>query len=112
MVRKVYNSTLAHHLLSRAQMMLWSDHVREAVFAKTDGHCAYCVASLSWEQFGCSERQPGAWDVDRWTPQTRAKEAVDGLPNLVPACCACIAEKGEMTGEEYIARRRRQAGLT
>jgi len=93
-----------------------SDHIRNAVFDKTAGHCVYCAETLEWDHWGrCVERNPpaGSWDVDRWNPPERCGKgcSADSLANLVPACCTCLREKGSRSGEEYVALRRRRAGL-
>lgn len=102
--------------LSRSPCESWSASVREAVFDKTDGHCAYCAAPIDWEAGGRhNELRPpeGAWDVDRWTPRRRCEDerGADSFDNLVPACCGCIRSKGTQTGDEYVALLRRRAGL-
>lgn len=102
--------------LRRPHRERWSASIREAVFDKTDGYCAYCATPLAWDDGErCGELRPpeSAWDVDRWDPPGRCEDGrgVDSFANLVPACCGCIREKGAQTGDEYVALLRRRAGL-
>lgn len=62
-----------------------SPKVREEIFKKYDGHCAYCGKILS----------RGAWQVDHLIPVQREHSGrysdaeINGYQNLIPACRRC-----------------------
>ncbi len=87
----------------------FAPNIWKPVLGKTNGRCAYCEKKLDAELYGqCGQLSPpeGAWEVDHWIP--KCKNGTDVLGNLVPACCECNDEKGEMSGEDYILQRNRK----
>lgn len=62
-----------------------SPKVREEIFKKYDGHCAYCGKVL----------QRGAWQVDHLIPVQRERFGrytdadINGYKNLLPSCRRC-----------------------
>jgi hypothetical protein len=88
---------------------------RSTIYRKTNGHCAYCDKELGRES-GCTAELPtGAWEVDYWIPPEQAHRFpdfdVESADNLVPACCACRAEKASQTGLEYREKLRQRSRL-
>jgi len=63
---------------------------RAKVFAKTDGHCAYCGKPL--DPFV-------GWAIDHAVP--RSQDGPDSLWNLFPACRRCNSRKRDRRVEEY-----------
>jgi 5-methylcytosine-specific restriction endonuclease McrA len=83
------------------------------VFLKTVGRCTYCGKQLDPRGYGMCSPIPapdGAWEVDHWVPRSSFKNEADAeeFENLWPACCGCNDEKGDSTGEAYIAKRKAQ----
>lgn len=64
---------------------------RKQVFAKTNGHCAYCGTPLSFKEM----------EVDHVIPL--ALGGADSLENWVPACHVCNQFKGHSRLEEFRA---------
>lgn len=75
---------------------------RNKVFAKTDGHCAYCGDDLN---------QFRGWAIDHAIPQ--AQGGSDDLSNLFPSCRSCNSSKKDRTVREYaeVCRVRRRKML-
>ncbi len=68
----------------------FSVELRRAVYAKTEGHCAYC-GILLWPD--------GKWHVDHMLP--KAQGGTEEIGNLVPACPKCNLSKKDRTPEEF-----------
>lgn len=60
----------------------------EKVFAKTDGHCAYCGIVLDID-----------WNVDHVIPKARGGS--NGIDNLFAACPTCNMSKGAKSLEQF-----------
>ena len=64
--------------------MSFSKKVREQVYAKTNGHCAYCGCEL-----------PKRWHIDHVIPVVRDLKTkdydkeLDNIENLLPSCPSC-----------------------
>ena len=69
-----------------------SPEVRQAVFAETNGHCAYC---------GCELDRDGLWHIDHVVP--KAQQGSDDENNLLPACHRCNIGKKDRHPETYRA---------
>jgi len=65
------------------------DEEGQAVFALTDGHCAYCGASLAFW---------GEWHLEHVVPRSREGK---WKGNLVPACTRCNFRKGVLLPSEF-----------
>ena len=68
----------------------WSKQKRGVVFAKTEGHCAYCGKILN---------PFGSWHIDHVMP--RAQGGTDDIANLVPACAFCNQSKKDKTPDGF-----------
>lgn len=66
--------------------------LREQVYKKFDGRCAYCGISMTYEQM----------QVDHIHPTYR--KGNDCIDNLFPACRSCNATKATYTVEEFRKR--------
>jgi hypothetical protein len=64
------------------------------LWEKQNARCAYCGKEMTYERGG---RQPASVSVDRIDPSVHYTET-----NIVLACWACNAGKGDMTAEKYI----------
>lgn len=62
---------------------------RQQIYAKCDGHCAYCGTSIAIEQM----------QVDHIIPIRRG--GADELDNMLPACRSCNHYKDSMTIELF-----------
>ena len=68
--------------------------LRQKVFDKYDGHCAYCGCNLL----------PRQWQVDHIWPKYRAHQYngdINTIENLNPACTKCNNFKSTHTVEEF-----------
>jgi hypothetical protein len=69
---------------------------RQAVLAKTDGHCAYCGCELTTKTMQVDHVVP----VRRWYGR-RDGEGTDDINNLLPACRSCNNYKNSMSLENF-----------
>ncbi len=75
--------------------MSFSKKVREQVYKKTDGKCAYCGCVL-----------PKRWQVDHVVPVERkggeyTGEGTDDIENLLPSCPSCNNYKSCLDLEDF-----------
>lgn len=63
--------------------------VRQLVYVKCDGHCAYCGKEIAYEDM----------QVDHIHAQY--KGGTDDIDNLLPACRACNFRKGTLSVEQF-----------
>ena len=79
--------------------MTFSRKVREAVYAKYAGRCAYCGQEINIKDMQVDHFVPVArnWP-DGWL---REKRGTDDISNLMPACRACNYRKGMDTLEQF-----------
>ena len=62
--------------------MSFSKKTREAVYAKYDGHCAYCGREISYKDMQVDHFKPQrAWNTE--------DAGTDDISNLMPACRMC-----------------------
>ena len=71
--------------------------IREEIFKKYDGHCAYC---------GCTLKK--SWHIDHLKPIKRNDVGCDhpendNIDNLMPSCPQCNINKHQMTLEQFRA---------
>ena len=71
--------------------MSFSKKKREAVYAKYDGHCAYCGRSIDMQVDHF--RPLRAWDIE--------EAGTDDISNLMPACRMCNHYKRANTLETF-----------
>ena len=62
---------------------------REMVYAKCNGHCAYCGCSINYKEM----------QVDHIHPLRRG--GADELQNMLPACRSCNHYKHTLTVDEF-----------
>lgn len=62
---------------------------RQKVYAKCNGHCAYCGCELEYKDM----------QVDHVIPLKRGGK--DDIKNMFPACRSCNHYKATLTAEEY-----------
>lgn len=81
--------------------MAFSKKIREEVYKKTDGHCAYCGCPLSKR-----------WHVDHVIPINRGYDkredrcsymdlATESIDNYLPACPSCNINKSNLSVEDF-----------
>lgn len=75
--------------------MAFSKRVREKVYQKYNGHCAYCGCELQYKDM----------QVDHIIPQYdriyKGEAVINDFENLNPACRACNFYKGTKTIERF-----------
>lgn len=62
---------------------------RVKVYAKTNGHCAYCGDNLHEEEFAIDHVHP------------KSKGGTNHIDNLMPSCHSCNTSKGTKSIEHY-----------
>lgn len=68
--------------------------IREQVYQKYNGHCAYCGCKLEMKDMQVDHLQPIASDF-YWNKKHRiTQEEMNGLENLMPSCRQCNFYKG------------------
>jgi 5-methylcytosine-specific restriction endonuclease McrA len=66
--------------------------IREQVYNKYDGHCAYCGQPITMREMQVDHLVPLARGVpDKWLQEKRGTNDID---NLMPACRMCNFYKG------------------
>lgn len=76
--------------------MSFSKKIRELVYNKTNGHCAYCGCEL-----------PTRWHIDHIKPVVRDlttgeyDKSLDNVDNLLPACPSCNIIKNSQPLEMF-----------
>lgn len=90
--------------------------MRQQVYAKYGGHCAYCGKSISYEEMQCDHfvaKRRGTdqayWDSYAAKGGKKIVVGTDELSNLMPACRQCNFRKGEETVETFRQDLRKQA---
>jgi len=70
--------------------------IREAVYAKFDGHCAYCGCEITMKDMQVDHIQPVMRNYDESTAEHYGwgKKGTDDLDNLNPSCRQCNFYKG------------------
>ena len=69
--------------------MAFSKKIRQAVYDKCGGHCAYCGREIAYDDM----------QVDHIHPQYLGGK--DDIENLNPACRMCNGRKGTLTIEKF-----------
>lgn len=86
------------------------------VYAKYNGHCAYCGKELAYKDMQVDHivplrRRTSQEAIDRFNRNNvqQIKKGTNDLSNLMPACEICNAVKGEMSIEEFREEIKKQA---
>lgn len=77
--------------------MAISKRVREIVYQKYNGHCAYCGKEITMKEMQCDHIQ------------SRYHNGTDDISNLMPSCRACNFRKGTWTIDQFRNELREQA---
>lgn len=75
--------------------MAFSKKVRENIYRKYDGHCAYCGCELQYKDMQIDHIE------SRYKAEYRGKEVDNSTGNLNPSCRACNFYKGEKSIERF-----------
>lgn len=75
--------------------MTFSKLVREKVYQKYNGHCAYCGCELQYKDMQVDHIE------SRYKAEYRGKEVDNSIDNLNPSCRACNFYKGEKSIEVF-----------
>lgn len=76
-------------ILTQREEMSIPKKIRELVYAKCNGHCAYCGREIAYKDM----------QVDHIHPQY--KGGSDDIDNLLPSCRACNFRKGTLSVEQF-----------
>lgn len=69
--------------------------IREQVYAKYNGHCAYCGCELEYKDMQVDHVEPVYWaEVGRFEPN-------ENLDNYTPSCRACNFYKSTFSIEQF-----------
>lgn len=97
--------------------MAISKRTRELVYAKYDGHCAYCGKKIDYKEMQVDHKVP-LHRGDKDLPESfyyitdnygDLVYGTDDFPNLMPACWQCNFRKGSMGLEHFHSEIRKQA---
>ena len=69
---------------------------REAVYAKTNGHCAYCGAEITLKQMQADHVIP----MEFFDAYKAVGKDIDNIENMLPACRSCNNYKSSLTLEK------------
>lgn len=81
-----------------------ADDVRKIKCDEQDGRCFYCESEITHYS-----KKSNSLEIDHKLP--RSRNGSDDLDNLVAACRACNRSKGDMTAEEYMAKRNSRSAV-
>lgn len=84
------------------------ENLRKQVFAKYNGHCAYCgkaitIRQMQIDHFVPLRRRTSQEAIDRFNRNNvqQIKKGTNDLSNLMPACEICNTVKGEKTLDKF-----------
>lgn len=76
--------------------------IREAVYAKYDGHCAYCGCEIEYRQMQVDHVKSLYWNsIDNHFVDNPDIVQDDSLDNLMPSCRQCNYYKAEADIENF-----------
>lgn len=78
--------------------MAFSKKIRELVYSKYGGHCAYCGQEISIKDMQVDHFIAVARN---WPDGWLSKRGTDDISNLMPSCRACNFRKGMGTIEQF-----------
>ena len=78
--------------------MAFSKKIRELVYSKYGGHCAYCGQEISIKDMQVDHFIPIARN---WPDGWLSERGTDDISNLMPSCRACNFRKGMGTIEQF-----------
>lgn len=87
---------ISRQIRLREKRMAFNKKIREQVYAKTNGHCAYCGCEL-----------PNRWHIDHLIPVVRDlktskyDKSLDDMDNLLPSCPSCNIIKSSQPLESF-----------
>lgn len=74
--------------------------IREIVYSKYQGHCAYCGCKIDYKDMQVDHIVPIFRNVDGEKPYGR-KRGTDGIENYNPSCRPCNKRKGVLSVDEF-----------
>lgn len=81
--------------------------IREAVYAKYDGHCAYCGCEIEYRQMQVDHVKSLYWNsIDNHFVDNPDIVQDDSLDNLLPSCRQCNYYKAEADIEGFRSKMR------
>jgi predicted restriction endonuclease len=73
--------------------------IRQIVYSKFDGHCAYCGCNIKYNEMQVDHFKPLARNVpEQWLVEERGTDEID---NLMPSCRMCNFYKGRCSIEQF-----------
>lgn len=69
--------------------------LRQAVYDKYNGHCAYCGCEITLKEMQIDHIE------SKWHAELRGEETDNSIENLMPACRQCNFYKGAMVIEKF-----------
>lgn len=82
--------------------MAISKKIRQLVYAKCDGHCAYCGKEIAYKDMQVDHVIPLERGVSPiWVEKRGYQRGTDDFDNLLPSCRACNFRKGTLTLEMF-----------
>lgn len=83
--------------------------IRQQVYDKCGGHCAYCGKEIAYKDMQVDHVVPlRRGDSDGTLAMYGARRGTDGIDNLLPACRACNFRKGTFSLEFFRSQIREQ----
>lgn len=89
--------------------------LREIIYKKYNGHCAYCGKEITMEKMQVDHFIPlRRGDTQEWlnkhpTSHGIIQKGSDDVSNLVPSCSQCNFRKGQFSIEKFREELRKQA---
>lgn len=90
--------------------MAFSKKIRQQVYDKCTGHCAYCGREIDYKDMQVDHVMPLLRGFSDWRMKLGGyRRGTDDIDNLLPACRMCNFRKGTLELEDFRKEIARQA---
>lgn len=90
--------------------MAFSKKIRQQVYDKCNGHCAYCGREIDYKDMQVDHVMPMLRGFPDWQIKLGGyHRGTDDIDNLLPACRMCNFRKGTLELEDFRREIERQA---
>lgn len=87
-------------------------NIRYAVYAKYNGHCAYCGCEIDYKDMQVDHIKPKCRNNETTAERHLGGVGEDSIENFNPSCRMCNFYKGMYTIEQFRRRLRKNLGMS